>query len=187
MQQGIYVEFNNVSKELQNDKEVVLAAIQQKYSILKNVSERLKDDKDVVLAAVQQDGMLLQYASPELLSDKQFLIECYRINEDTIKYSDFIEQFDELEEGHFDDTFIEENVDILHFVENKEQLCQYLLDNEQYNIIYKNEGLSEYIKDNYNIIIFSCNDIDIEKDHGNDELRENFIQKNPNYNVRFID
>ena len=124
----------------------------------------------MVLVAVQENGKVLGFASSELQNNKLFLIECYRINEDTIEFNDFIEQFDELEEGHFDDTFIEENVDILHFVENKEQLCQYLLDNEQYNIIYKNEGLSEYIKDN-----------------NNDKLRENFIQKNPNYNVRFID
>jgi len=29
MQQGIYVEFNNVSKELQNDKEVVLIVVKK--------------------------------------------------------------------------------------------------------------------------------------------------------------
>jgi hypothetical protein len=100
----------------------------------------------VVLAAVQENGKALIFASEELQNNKLFLIECYRINEDTIEFNDFIEQFDELEEGHFDDTFIEENVDILHFVENKEQLCQYLLDNEQYNIIYKNEEIAKYIK-----------------------------------------
>jgi len=31
------------------------------------------------------------------------------------------------------------------------------------------------------------NDINIDKNYNNDKLRENFIQKNPNYNVRFID
>ena len=141
----------------------------------------------MVLAAVQENSKALIFASEELQNNKLFLIECYRINEDTIEFNDFIEQFDELEEGHFDDTFIEENVDILHLVENREQLYQYLLDNEQYKIIYKNERLSEYIKDNNNIIIFSMNDINIDKNYNNDKLRENFIQKNPNYNVRFID
>jgi hypothetical protein len=122
----------------------------------------------------------------KLKEDTHLLIECYRINEDTIKYSDFIEQFDELEEGHFDDTFIEENVDILHLVENKEQLYQYLLTNEQYNIIYNNEEIAVYIKDNYNILIQDLNDLNIEKEYDNDELREEFIKNNPNYNVRFI-
>ena len=124
----------------------------------------------MVLAAVQENGKALKFASEELQNNKLFLIECYRINEDTIEENNFILLFDELENGDFDDTFIEENVDILHFVENKEQLCQYLLDNEQYYIIYKNEGLLEYIKDN-----------------NNDKLREEFIKNNPNYNVRFID
>ena len=69
----------------------------------------------MVLVAVQENGEVLEYASSELQNNKLFLIECYRINEDTIEFNDFIEQFDELEEGHFDDTFIEKNVDILHF------------------------------------------------------------------------
>jgi hypothetical protein len=66
------------------------------------------------------------------LNDKQFLIKCYRINKDTIEFNDFISYIDNLENGHFNDTFIKENVDILDLVENKEQLCEYLLDNEQY-------------------------------------------------------
>jgi len=164
-----------------------LAAVQQNGEALEFASKELKADKEVVFAAVHQNGEVLEFASPELFGDKQFLIECYRINEDTIEFNDFIEQFDELENGDFDDTFIEENVDFLHLLDNKEQLCQYLLDNEQYNIIYKNEDIAEYIKDNNNIIIFSMNDINIDKNYNNDKLRENFIQKNPNYNVRFID
>ena len=100
----------------------------------------------MVLAAVQENGKALKFASEELKADTYFLIECYRINEDTIEFNDFIEQFDELEEGHFDDTFIKKNVDILHLVENREQLYQYLLDKEKYEIIYNNEDIAKYIK-----------------------------------------
>jgi hypothetical protein len=300
MQQGIYIEFNNVSKELKNDKEVVLAAIQQKckkYSILANVSERLKDDKDVVLAAVNQNGKLLvhvskelkddkdvvlaavnqnglalqyaskefknnrtivlaavkqnglaleyasqnikgdikivlsaicnrsialhyatkelinnrnlilsiinsfttdtteqkkslllglalelsseklrgdrevvlaavrnccwglKFASNELQKDKKFLIKCYRKNNDICKYNDFIKEFNKLEKQEYDNVIIEKNIDILHLVKNKKQLCKYLLDNEQYNIIYQNEKIAEYIKDKYKIVILSLDEI----------------------------
>jgi len=75
----------------------------------------------------------------------------------------------------------------LDLVQNKEQLCEYLYQNIKYDIIYHNEKIAEYIKDKYKIIIFSCNDIDIDKNYDNDKLREDFITKNPNYNVRFID
>ena len=116
-----------------------------------------------------------------------FLIECYKINKKTLYINKFIKKFDNLENGYFDDTFIKGNVDILDLVENKEQLYQYLLDNEQYDIIYQNEEIAKYIKDNNNIIIFSCNDLNIEKDYGNDELKEQFISNNQLYNVIFID
>ena len=116
-----------------------------------------------------------------------FLIECYKINKKTLYINKFIKKFDNLENGYFDDTFIKGNVDILDLVENKEQLYQYLLDNEQYDIIYQNEEIAKYIKDNNNIIIFSCNDLNIEKDYGNDELKEQFRSNNQLYNVIFID
>jgi hypothetical protein len=138
------------------------------------------------LTAVQQNSEVLEFASDELKKDKLFLIECYRINENTIEYSDFIEQFDELENGQFDDTFIEENVDILDLVKNKKELCKYLLDNEQYKIIYNNEEISEYIKNNNNILIQDLNDLNIEKEYDDDKLREQFRNNNKSYNVIFI-
>jgi len=47
----------------------------------------------------------------------------------------------------------------LHLVKNKKQLCKYLLDNEQYDIIYQNEKIAEYIKDKDKIIILSFYEI----------------------------
>ena len=101
-------------------------------------------------------------------------------------YNNFIEQFDKLEKREYNDTFIEENVEILHFLENKQQLYEYLLQNKKYDIIYQNEEISEYIKDNYNILIQSLNDLNIEKEYDNDELKDKFISDNQKYNVMFI-
>jgi len=125
-------------------------------------------------------------ASKKLLDDKQFLIECYRINEDTIAYNYFINKFDKLENGHFDDTFIEDNVDILHLVENKEQLSQYLLDNEKYKIIHENEEIAEYIKDKYKVIILSYGIIDPENEYNRDELENEYENINIGFQVIFI-
>jgi hypothetical protein len=59
------------SQELQNDKEVVLAAVQENGFSLGYASRELKSDKEVCLAAVQQTGWALEYASEELRSDKE--------------------------------------------------------------------------------------------------------------------
>ena len=54
-----------------NDKEVVLAAVQQYGWALEWASKRLKNDKEVVLAAVQRHGCALRYASKALRVDKE--------------------------------------------------------------------------------------------------------------------
>jgi len=91
-----------------------------------------------------------------------FLIECYKIDKHTIGFSNskFIEQFNQLENGKCDETFIEENSDILDLVENKEQLCKYLVENNKYDIIHDNEDISNNIRDKYKIVIFSLNHIE---------------------------
>jgi hypothetical protein len=61
-----------------------------------------------------------------------------------------------------------------------------LLENVKYDIIYQNEEISEYIKNNYNILIQSLNDLNIEKEYDNDELKEKFRSDNQKYNVIFI-
>ncbi len=108
----------HVSDTIKNDKDVVLAAVQQDGYTLEYASPDLQKDEEV-LAAVKQNASILQYTSEELKKNKQFLLECYRINKDTIKYSNFIDQFDKLENGLFDDEFIKENTDIVYLVKNK--------------------------------------------------------------------
>ena len=44
-------------KKFQNDKEVVLAAVQQNGYALQYASKELQNDREVVLAAVKQGGM----------------------------------------------------------------------------------------------------------------------------------
>jgi len=57
------------SKELRNDKEVVLEAVKTNWPALEFASDELRADRDVVLAAVKQDGRALEYASDELKSE----------------------------------------------------------------------------------------------------------------------
>ena len=61
----------NVGNE---DKEVVLNAVQQYGRALKFASEELCNDKEVVLNAIQQDEWALAYVSKELQDDKEIAL-----------------------------------------------------------------------------------------------------------------
>ena len=62
------------SKELQNDKEVILKVVQTYGWSLQFASEELQNDKEVVLKAAQNDGLSLKYASKELQKDKEVVL-----------------------------------------------------------------------------------------------------------------
>ena len=59
-----------VPKKLQNDRDIVLAAVEQDGAALEYASEKLKADKDIVLTAVLSRADALEFASDELQSDQ---------------------------------------------------------------------------------------------------------------------
>jgi hypothetical protein len=162
----------DASEELRNDKEVVLTAVKKDSEAFQFASTKLKGDDKFILAVVENVSDVLQYVSKELKEDKIFLIKCYRLNKTTIYYNDFIKRFNELEEGQFNNTFIKENIDISHLLENKvlaaihphkkykenigildllknkKELCDYLINNKDFDSLFWN-------KDNKNDIIYS--------------------------------
>jgi len=124
-----------------------------------------------------------------------FLIECYKIDKHTIGFSNskFIEQFNQLENGKCDETFIEENSDILDLVENKEQLCKYLVENNKYDIIHDNEDISNNIRDKYKIVIFSLNHIEpitddniVTEEKTEEEIKKEYENRYIGFQVIFI-
>ena len=60
-----------VPAELRNDKEVVLAAVQQDGRALKYASDALRSDAEVALAAIEAHGLALSYT--DLQHDKKFV------------------------------------------------------------------------------------------------------------------
>ena len=74
------------SDHLKNDKEVVLTAVQKDGTALSFASDHLKNDKEVVLEAVQQQGSAINYASDDLKEDKSFLKKCLLLNGDCLDY-----------------------------------------------------------------------------------------------------
>ena len=59
-----------MSVRLGDDRDVVLAAINQSYVGISYASERLRDDRDVVLAAIRKSRSVIEYASPRLRANK---------------------------------------------------------------------------------------------------------------------
>ena len=81
-----------VSYELQADREVVLAAVQQDEGVflrsaLLYASEELQADREVVLAAVQTSGYALQCASAELRADRSVVLVAVTKHRDAFRYA----------------------------------------------------------------------------------------------------
>ena len=73
--------------ELQGDKEVVLAAVRQSGLALEFAAESLREELDVVLAAVAQNGHALQNAPTHLRADRQVVLEAVAQNGYALQYA----------------------------------------------------------------------------------------------------
>ena len=72
-------------------------------------------------------------------------------------------------------------------------LCEYLLKNKKYDIIYRNEQIAEYIKDNYKIIILSLDDIKpitddniVTEEKTEEEIKKEYENRYIGFQVIFI-
>jgi hypothetical protein len=184
-----------------------LALISIIIYFLENFNCRL-GNKELLSIAVQQNIealQYLQYVAKKIKNDKHFLIECYRNNKNSIQFNDFIKEFDNLENGIYNDIFMKKNADILNLINNnKKQLYEYLFENKKYEIIYGNEEIAEYIKDNNKIAILSLNEIkpicdyniekikteevvEISEEEIKKEYSNNFLKINPDLTPIFIE
>jgi len=71
--------------EFQDDKAIVLAAVEQNPHALRFTT--LVDDRDVVLAAVQRNGKMLEFASEELRKDHEVVLAAIRSNPRAIRFA----------------------------------------------------------------------------------------------------
>ena len=77
----------HASAELQADREVVLAAVQQYGLALSHASPELQADREVVLAAVQQHAYALMHASSEMRADREVVLAAVQQDADTLRYA----------------------------------------------------------------------------------------------------
>ncbi len=76
----------NASSEINDDGEILMAAVNIDCNSLIYASERLRNDKAIVLKAVSQDGSSLQYASQELQNDREVAIAAVSNNRYALIY-----------------------------------------------------------------------------------------------------
>ena len=74
-------------EDLQRDREIVMAAVNQVGWALEFESQDLQKDKDIVLAAVNQDGSALEFASLELQGDCDVVLEAAEHNHYSLKHA----------------------------------------------------------------------------------------------------
>ncbi|MBR8700480.1 MULTISPECIES: DUF4116 domain-containing protein [unclassified Fusobacterium] len=82
-----YKILQNLTKEQQNNKDIVLAAIQHDGRALEFASDELKDNKEVVLKAVNSNGLSLEFASDKLKNDKETVMAAIENNPDSIEFA----------------------------------------------------------------------------------------------------
>ena len=75
------------NEDIQNDKDILLAAVNQAGWTGCYASEALRDDKDVILAAVKNDGQILYFASERLRDDKDVVLAAIENKPIIIKYA----------------------------------------------------------------------------------------------------
>lgn len=78
--------FYCLSKELQDDEDIVLASIKYDYMTIAYASDKYTTNREIVLEAVKFGGAL-QFVNEEFQDDKEVVIEAMKNNKDCLKYA----------------------------------------------------------------------------------------------------
>lgn len=77
----------HASKQLQNNKDLVLVAVETDGTMLEFASEQLQDDKDVVMIAVTDEGCSLEFVSDRLKDDDDVVSAAISNSSEALRYS----------------------------------------------------------------------------------------------------
>lgn len=197
--------FRFLSIELQNNNELILEALKYNINIYKSIPVNLLTDKFFMIKCYNSMGTcnkkLLEFLD-------EMLNNLYCQFTDSVKYwggysfsfpklkenyttlingIEFLNEIDKINKNIYNLTFIKNNTEILHLL-NK-NIINYLIENKEYEVIYKNEELSNISKNEFNIIIMSNLDINLGNEYNSEELEilHKSIQKDlSRYKVFFI-
>lgn len=75
-------------KNLENDKEVALKALEAQSYYIKGLPAKLRDDKDIIKKIINKHAYLFQYASDRIKDDKPLVMEALRLDTINVVYGD---------------------------------------------------------------------------------------------------
>jgi hypothetical protein len=78
--------FSAASNDLKNDRTFVSQALKYEGSLLRYVSKDFQEDRDIVMVAVQQDGLALKFASEDLKMDPEITQKAIEQNPKASKF-----------------------------------------------------------------------------------------------------
>lgn len=194
--------FKFLSEELQNNSDLILEALKYNINIYKVIPTNLLTNKNFIINCYESmttcNTTLLKFLDkmldelykqindpvPFYLYHKKLTQENYKI---IVKSIEFLNEIDKINKGIYNLSFIKNNSEIIYLL--NENIISFLIENKEYEIIYKNEKLSNISKDKYNIIIMSNSDINPDNEYNSEQLEilHNSIQKDlSRYKVFFI-
>jgi hypothetical protein len=74
------------SEELQNDRDIIRAAVTQDDGALYYANEEFKNDRDIVLAAISENPYAINYASETLRNDREFILAAVSLDGRALYY-----------------------------------------------------------------------------------------------------
>ncbi|CAE8626810.1 unnamed protein product, partial [Polarella glacialis] len=87
--------FERIPDILKQEKDILLAAIKQKGSLLRGADKKLRKDRHFVMAAVQQDGLALEFASIDMKQNLEIVTAAVSQNGRALDFADEDLQQDE--------------------------------------------------------------------------------------------
>jgi len=81
---GLLLQWANI---LQNNRRVVLAAMDQNAQAFIYASDPLKNDEQIVLAAVMKNGLLLQWATPFMQNNRNVVVAAIAQNPGALRFA----------------------------------------------------------------------------------------------------
>jgi len=184
------------------NKKVIINLIKIDKHIFKGLSKDQQNDKSFLLEIIKQEMYVYELLPLKVLEDKEFVIKCYNLMDKTqiLNFLDliinklynsktnsiykseelkflqnnikFFNHIHNINTENYNLTFIKNNAEILHLL-NK-NVVKYLIEKKEYKIIYDNEELSKISKEEFNTIIMSNIDINIDNEY--DELEIEAMQ-----------
>ena len=79
--------YHYIDKELRNDRDLILAALEQKGEMLQFVPDIFKKDKEIVLLAIKNDGYSLRYADKKFRKNRDIVLQAVSQNYEALEYA----------------------------------------------------------------------------------------------------